>query len=333
MNFSMRATWISAVLVCIVLAGAIFSVAAFPAEEKVILVVVSRPLEPYRNAILGFKNELIEKNIKARYEEFDFSASIEKEADFMGRLNKAAPDLVFAVGTESGLFVSNFVKNVPVVFSMILNPVESGVVSSLSRPSGNVTGVSLNISIDDQFGLMKKMMPSMARVGMLYDAEQRLWQRDKALAAAERKGLSLLALPIHSESGVLAATEKVCGETDFLWAAPDPLIYNATSAQHILLVTLREKKPFMAFSSHYVAAGALVAQECDYEDVGKQAGQIAIKVLGGASPESIPVEAPRKTRLFINAGIAKLIGLDIPRDLLDKADTIIGNPRQPAREK
>ena len=325
MSSPMRVKRISAVLLYAALAGAVFSGAAFPAGEKSIFIVVSGPLGPYRKAITGFKNELIEQNISAKYEEFDFSASVEKEADLAGKLKEAAPDLVMAVGTEAGRRAGNIVKNIPVVFSMVLNPVENGVVSSLTRPSGNVTGVSLDISIDGQFGLMKKLAPSMARVGMLYDAKRMGWQKDRALAAAESKGLSLLAVPIYLESEVLAATGKICGETDFMWAAPDPLIYNAVSAQNILLVTLREKKPFMAFSSYYVGAGALAAQECDYEDVGKQAGQIAIKIFGGRSPESIPVEAPRKTRLFINAEIAKLIGLDISKDILDEAYKIFRN--------
>lgn len=315
---------IATIAACVILSCA---TGAFSAEgEKVVGVVVSRPLDPYRDAVLGFKDELRSKGAVVRYEEFDLAAAAGKEPDLAGRIMAISPDLLYAVGTEASSFASAFMPNVPAVFSMVLNPVESGIVTSLAGArEANITGVSLNISVEDQFDLILKILPSARRIGMLYGAAERDWLRDRAALAAERKGLKLVSVPVRSELEVLGAVERICGEVDFLWADADPLIYNARSAQHILLITLRRRRPFMAFSSHYVEAGALAALECDYRDNGRQAGGLAMRILEGASAGALPVEFPRKTRLFMNARTAGLIGLDLPKELTDRAERVYGS--------
>jgi putative tryptophan/tyrosine transport system substrate-binding protein len=316
---------ISVIILCAALGCAAFCADSFSADEKSVGIILSRSLGPYQEAVSGFKSELVLRNIDVRYKEFDLSASGADHAGLLAQIKSAVPDIILAVGTEASIFSRENIKDTPVVFSMVLNPVESGIALSLKKPDTNLTGVSLDIAITDQFELMKKIKPSLKKVGMLYGAESKNWLKDKASEAAGKTGLELLAVPVRLESEVLGDVEKVCSESDFLWAAADPMVYNAQSAQHILLITLRQRAPFMAFSANYVEAGALLALECDYRDIGAQAGQIAIKIMGGVSPQSIPVEPPRKTRLFINNRTAETIGLVMPKDLLDAADKVFGS--------
>ena len=289
-------------------------------EEKTVAVVFSRTLGPYEEAFDGFKKEFKTQNIDVSYEVFDLQKDSDGIKDSISNLN---PDVIFAIGTAAALYSKDNIKKTPIVFSMVLNPGKNGVVDSLASPGKNITGVSLDISIDEQFDAIKRIKPDTKKIGMLYDAQNKKWLKLKAEAAAKRKGIGVLAIPVHTESKVLDAVRGICDEADFLWAAADPLIYNSHSAKHILLITLREKKPFMAFSSHYVKAGALMALECDYSDVGRQAAEMAGMILGGEVAGVIPVRAPRKTRLVINNRTARTIGLDIPKHFRRGTDEVV----------
>ena len=116
--------------------------------------------------------------------------------------------------------------------------------------------------------------------------------------------------------------KEIIKEADLLWAGVDPLVYNVKSSQYILLRTLREKVPFIAYSSLYVKAGALAAFECDYDDIGRQTARVAIEVIADKKAGSLPVAFPEKRRLIINKNTAKIIGVRIPRKVLEEAEVI-----------
>ncbi len=158
-------------------------------------------------------------------------------------------------------------------------------------------------------------------MGVIYNAKEKDWLKEIE-ATANRMNLEIVAKPINSAADVPRAVEEVAKEADCLWAQVDPLIYNAQSSQYILLTLLRNKIPFMAFSSQYVKAGALLALECDYKDIGRQAGEIAVKILRGGVLGTVALSFPAKVRLVVNQKIAQVIGIEIPKKLLEEAKEV-----------
>ena len=288
---------------------------AFPEEKYVVDILTNKGIKQYDQSIAGFETELAQKNFNVSYNIYD--QDLAQNPSIVGEILDTKPNHVLAVGTEKALFAKENFKDLPVVFSMVLDPIEGGIVESWDNSGKNLSGVSLKISVEKQFEKLKKILPDVKSVGMLYDAKNKQGLRLEAEHAAQNLGLRLVAKSVISKADVADALDELVTEVDCLWAGVDTLIYNPQSAKHILLTTLRSKIPFMAFSSHYVDAGALMALECDYEDIGKQTADIVTKILAGESPGSIPIEFPRKLKLITNQNTAEVLDLQIPQELFD----------------
>lgn len=303
----------------------VFLASMFPAtyssaqEKKEVVVLVSEEIQPYAEALEGFKETLGRGPYSVAYEQFALSTEAQGGEGLKKKIAAARPDLIFTIGTPASLFAKiNFI-NIPVVFSMVLNPVENNIVASFDGAADEITGVCLNIPVKAQLEAFKEVKPDIRRVGMLYDAKTNTRLAREAEAAAKDIGVELVSQPVFSEKSISSELDVVLAEADSLWAAPDPMIYNSSTARQIILTTLKDNIPFMAFSRNFVKAGALMALECDYHDIGSQAGDMAMKIMDRKSAAGIAVEFPRRTVLIINKRTADTIGLKIKKSVLDKA--------------
>lgn len=296
-----------------------FVVAAGAQESKKVVVILSDSIGPYQDAVAGFKEVADAGAYAITYNEFPPSTDVADGAELKAEVEALKPDLIFSVGTPASLFARAYLKGAPVVFAMVLNPVENNIVPSMERPGISMTGVCLNIPIDIQLATLKKIKPVIRRIGMLYDVKTKAGLLNKAAAAAEKAGVELITEPVYSENEVAGALNRVLSTADSLWASPDPLVYNAATAQQIILATIKSNTPFMAFSKNFVKAGALVALECDYRDIGRQAGELAMKVMGQEGEKEIGIEYPRRTVVIVNMRTADTIGVRISKEILDSA--------------
>jgi len=296
----------------------------FSDEPLKVAVIRSKVIKPYNDALLGFMDELWSSGRKIAPGYYDLEEVEGEGKELADIIKDENPDLVFALGTQAALFARNNLSDFPIIFSMVLNPVESGIAESLQVPGENITGVCLNIPVELQFKKIKEIIPDIKRIGYLYDARKKFDTNKEARQAANKLGLQLISRPIYSRKDVPQELSVLIREADCLWSEIDPLVYSPQSARHIIMETLKARLPFMAFSFPYVKAGALLALECNYYDIGKQSAQTAIKILEGRKPGSIPVALPRETRLAINRRTARTIGLTIPEKSLAKADKIFG---------
>lgn len=135
-------------------------------------------------------------------------------------------------------------------------------------------------------------------------------------------GLELVAAPVTSEDQLPKALESLEKNVDALWSVADSTAFSPGSVEFILLHTLRNKIPFVGLSPAFVKAGALMALAVDYEAVGRQCGEQAVKILDRQPPASLPVTTPEKLTLHVNLKTAETIGLTIPRDRLHGAVVI-----------
>jgi putative ABC transport system substrate-binding protein len=311
--------YITYLLIFAVFAG--FAVTSASAQEKVVCVLLSRDIAPYKEALSGFKEGIASGRYEIKYHQIDFKREAHKGSLLEEEIENLSADMILCIGTEAAVFAKTNLKERPLLFTMVLNPVENRIIESDIRPEEGITGVNLNISIEDQLKAFKRVIPGIRKVGMLYDKSKKAALAREARIAAEETGLNLVARPVLSRREISTALEQVYHDSDCIWAGADPMIYNPSTAKDILLFTLKNKVPFMAFSSNFVKAGALLALESDYRDIGKQTAELASKILESKNPSSIliPVQTPRKTRLIINMNTARTLGIYISRDIQKEA--------------
>ena len=143
---------------------------------------------------------------------------------------------------------------------------------------------------------------------------------EEARRAARESSLTLVEIPVTSESEVLGQVEGLKGRIDVLWSVGDSTVFTPRSVDSILLLTLRDGIPFVGLSPSFVKAGALLSFSCDYEDVGAQSAEQALGILTGKSPGDIPIAFPRGISLFVNLNTAHAIHLEISQKLQSQVE-------------
>lgn len=295
---------------------------SFAAQRPIIAVIKSRNITPYNTALEGFRQVLQEQGINAQLIEYELEGKRDEGLRIIEEIRAKNPDLILTVGSISTVVVLKNIRDIPVVFSMIIESVAGGFVKSLDSSGNNATGASMDIPINTQFENLKMLIPGIKRIGVVYNPAQSETIINEASIVARRMNLELVAKSVDSEKDVPEVLEELSKQIDCLWAVVDKTVYTPQSAKYILLFTLRNKIPFMAFSDNYVEAGALVALYCDYDDIGRQSAEIAIEILKGRKPNNIPISLPRKVNIAINLRVAKVIEIEIPASVLRRADKV-----------
>jgi putative ABC transport system substrate-binding protein len=289
-----------------------------------IAVMISQSKEANNVALASFLQTIIGRSQRTAIFTYDLNGQKETGQKVAQDIQKIKPDLVLAIGTIAAISAKEELKNIPIVFCMVLNPVSSGLVRSMNSPGGSITGASLDIPIETQFRYMQSVIGNLKTIGVLYNPEETGAIVQQADRKARLMGISIYAKPISSEREVPAALKGLMGHVDALWSVADTTVFSTTqSAQYILLNTLRTGTPFMGLSPSFVSAGALMCLSCDYEDIGKQAAELAERILKGEKAGNIPVAMPRKVLLSLNLRTADQIGLRIPDKVIKSADEVI----------
>jgi ABC-type uncharacterized transport system substrate-binding protein len=233
--------------------------------------------------------------------------------------------LVTATG-DAALAAKRATSTIPIVFATAPDPVRLGLVASLARPGGNVTGVT-SLSSDlagKRLELLKQLVPRAARIAVLNDPENR--SSEFILKGAESVAKSL---------GVVVQTVDVRGQKEFEAAFSamkrghaDAVILGVNTPflvhrRRIAELAVAHRFPMMAPTKEYAEAGALVSYGTDYPDQFRRVAVYVDKILKGAKPGDLPVEQPTKFELVINLKTAKALGLTIPPSLLQRADEVI----------
>lgn len=233
--------------------------------------------------------------------------------DTIDAVKREDPDLIITLGTAMTKTISTAFPDVPVVFSAVLKPVKEG----LDAP--NVTGSLLNIPIKVQFELLQQVVPNLKTIGVLYnpDLNEDTIKEARTIAAKMKLDLNSRAVRDYREFSTLLTDWLTT--IDAFWFIADDVICQVATIKHLMLQTLTMRKPAMGISAAFVQSGALCALSCDYADVGIQAGEIAIRVLQGESPTSIPPTEARKTLLYLNLTSAKSLGIVLPDSVVASA--------------
>ena len=250
--------------------------------------------------------------------------SVAQLPDVAARLIRLKVDVLVVSGTASVLPARKATSAIPVVFVAALDPVASGVVASLARPGGNITGVTAANTdlIGKRFELSKELLPRLSRVAFLVrdPSPATPGYVKEAELAARTLGTQLQILTVRDPSDFERAFSAAQGATALLHV--DDVMFTAHRVQMAGLA-LKNRLPLMSGLSETVEAGGLMAYGANLGDLYRRAARLVHKILKGAKPADLPVEQSTKFELVINLKTAKALGLTIPPSLLQRADQVI----------
>jgi putative tryptophan/tyrosine transport system substrate-binding protein len=242
-------------------------------------------------------------------------------AEFVG----SKVDVIVTGGDAYVLAVKRATATIPIVFGSAGDPVGNGLVQSLARPGGNVTGLSIELteSVGKRIELLREVIPSLKRLAILFNAgdPQVNPEKEAAVADAQRAGFDLVKAELRPDQDIAPAIEALKGRVDALYVCLDPLTF--TNAAHINALALAVGLPVVHSIRQQAEAGGLISYGPDFPAMSRRAAEMVDKILRGAKPADIPVEQPTKFDFVVNLKTAKALGLAVPETLLVAADEVI----------
>jgi len=248
----------------------------------------------------------------------------ERFAEIAAEFVRLKVDVIVTVG-GAVLAAKQATSVIPIVFAAANDPVGSGMVASLARPGGNITGLSVQARdlAGKRLELLREIVPGLRRLAILSNADYpaAVLEMGEAAVGAGKLGLEVAKLEIRRAEDVAPAFETLKGRADALYICVDPLL----TTNRIRIVTLANvaRLPTMHGQRAHVEAGGLMSYGPNNSDLFRRAAEYVDKILRGAKPGDLPVEQPTKFDLIINLTTAKALGLEVPPMLLARADEVI----------
>lgn len=286
-----------------------------------IVIIKSDDLKSTVRSISGAKKVIYSSFENCQFVEYLYFRNLSNEDALIDSINNINPKLILTVGSSATKFSKEKLSNYPTVFSGVIYPENFGIVESLNMPGGNVSGASLNIPLDVQFKYYRSIIPGLEKVGVLYTSKTESLIED-AKVEARKMGIEIISYRIDKKKDIPKAIDSLNKVVDGFWSVADEDLYTKQSIKYILLNTVRKRKPFMGFSRHMVEKGALFALDFNYKAVGRQAGEIVVKVLEGQAIGKIPVSQVNMLWFHYNEKTAKRIAIPIPGELISVAKEV-----------
>jgi ABC-type uncharacterized transport system substrate-binding protein len=284
---------------------------------------------PYHAAVDGLRDGLKELGFEEGTQYVlhlrDVKGDLTAVGEAARNLEREKVDLIYAIATGVSVSVQRATTKVPIVFYAGADPVEVGLVKSLARPGGRITGVHSRQAdlIGKRLEILKEIVPTFHRVVTFYNPANPALRPGVTMArvATRQLGIELVERHVRSVDELRAGLRGLkAGEVDaiLVW---DAMVVSQTP---LIVETAKTKKlPTMFFDRTSVAAGGLASYGTSYYGVGRQAAKYVHRVLSGTSPADLPVERSDRFELVINLKTAKALGLTIPPSLLLRADQVI----------
>ncbi len=280
-------------------------------------------LRPFRDAMLqaGWAEG---KDIRVDYKfgRGDFSKTDAAAAELVA----LDPELIFTQGLLATLAVAERTKSIPIVFTQVADPVGFGLANSLAHPGGNVTGFMVwDLSIGGKWmQLLRQIVPGLNRVGVIYNPDTARYAPPLIEAAKTAAGqdVAVIECPSHNDREIEVAISSLGNETHSgLIIIPEPL--TVAHRDQIVALAARHRLPAINSVPGATEQGALMSYTVNFEEIIRLPVPYIGRILKGESPGNLPVQAPTRYELALNAKTAKSLGLDIPPLLLALADKVI----------
>lgn len=236
-------------------------------------------------------------------------------------------DLIFAIATPTVQAMYNSIKDKPILMTAVTDPIKAGVAKSLEKSETNVTGTIDAAPIEKQLELLKKLVPSAKKMGIIYNTSEVNSESEiqKIKKIAPNYGLEIITLGVTNTSEIADALNSVVKSVDALYAPADNVV--ASSMPLISSKCIENKVPIIGAVKAYVEGGALATEGIDYYKLGYQTGNMAVEVIKGKNPKDLTITTLKDTELVINMDTANKINVKIPEDL-KKSATIVNSSKK-----
>lgn len=288
-------------------------VSAVAASPKVVI-VLSQESSPYVDMVQGFRTSLAGAGVQAQIEIHNLKGNSEHAPNVLRPFKNEPPTMFLTAGSLATQAVLAEHEEVPVIASLTAH---------LEKfKKGNLTGVGLEFSLESQFDVMRRILPELATVGVLYSPKENQEIIDTASKFAKKMGVKLVAKPVDTPRELPDALESLANNIDLLWGITDQVVVSPQTAEPILLFSFRNKIPFAGLSTPWVKAGSFYALERDYGDIGNQCAEIVVKILNKTAPGMIQVVPPRKVLFSINLKTARTMHLKLSEQIISGASQV-----------
>jgi putative ABC transport system substrate-binding protein len=249
----------------------------------------------------------------------------ERAAEIAAEFVRLKVDVIVTSGTASVIAAKEATSAIPIVFASAGDPVGTGLVASLARPGGNVTGSSQQQTDlgGKRLELLREIIPRLRRLAILANvaSPNAVLDMREMQAAASTLGLEVIPFDIRRAEDIAPGFEALKGRAEALYVASNPLVFTNRARIHTLAMGAR--LPTIYDFREYVEAGGLISYGANMPDLFRRAADYVDKILRGAKAGDIPVEQPTRFDLIINLTTAKALGLTIPESFLLRADEVI----------
>ncbi|MHB8111670.1 MAG: ABC transporter substrate-binding protein [Syntrophorhabdaceae bacterium] len=278
------------------------------------------------DVVRGFKDELAARGYKEgstvqmdyRNAQGSLENAVQIAAGFVG--NKV--DLILAVSTPIAKVSAEQTKSIPIVIAAVTDPVGTGLVKDPKHPGENVTGVSDMVPVEEQFKLVKRLIPKASRIGVIYNSGEpnSVIIIGVARNAAKKLNLTLIEATVNKTSDVRAAAASLVGKIDVMYLTTD----NTTAAAIDVIndVCNENAIPFVSSEKESLKSGTLAFLGVNYYEHGKDAGNIAARILKGEKAGNIAILYPKKFDIAISKKVAYRYKINIPADIVKEAEMV-----------
>ncbi len=286
-------------------------------DRALVSVIYSSDIEPYLQSWAGFTEFFKEKKVALWFTEYFLQANNHQK--IVDQVTAEKPDIIFAIGTKAAKLAEISFKNKPIVYSMVLNP---------EKLTGtNMAGILLDVPVKMQLESLQKIFPEAKKIGVIYtsDSTKRVIELDRVCSEL---GLQLVKQKVNDEKELPSALANVTWQINCLLMIPDAKIYFPQSVKYLLLESLRQKFPVIGLSKYHSKSGALLSIDCDYIDLGRQAGEVALRILNGEKPADIKPVKPRRTTFSVNLSTAARLDIKFAPEIIKSTSNVFGEYKQ-----
>ncbi|HZW84250.1 MAG TPA: ABC transporter substrate-binding protein [Candidatus Deferrimicrobium sp.] len=257
------------------------------------------------------------KNLKVEYQSAQGDQSVLQS--IAQKFASSKMDLVLAIATPSAQAMARATKDTPILITAVTDPVAAKLVNSMEKPGTNVTGTTDMNPLKEQFDLLKKVVPNAKKVGVIYNAgeDNSQVQVKMAESVAAQMGLELVKATVATTADVMQATQSLVGKVDAIYVPTDNTVVSA--ADSVIQVANKNKIPVIAGESSVVDKGAFGTIGINYKKLGKQTGEMALRIIKGEKPQDMAIESQKDLDTVFNKTTLELLGLKVPADLQQKA--------------
>ncbi len=299
------------------------------AQGKVLIGISKIVAHPALDAVeQGIQDELKAEGVDARYDLQNANGDINTAASIANKFKSERVNVAVGIATPTAQALANAIKDIPVVYSAVTDPVSAGLVASFDQGGANVTGVSDLTPVKQQIEFLTQLTP-IKRLGHVYSSGEANAVTLAKLAeqACNELGIQFVPSTVTNSAEVKQATETIIGKVDGIYVSTDNTVVSALSA--LTDVAMKNKVPVMsADPSSAEKMDVLAAWGFDYYKMGRATGRMIGEILNGKKTSEIPTKFmtdPSDVDLLINLDVAKQLGITVPQKDIDMANSIVEN--------